>query len=227
MRYRRVALLVLLVTAIATGGRASAGLLAPIIPPGPPVDEAMVRWFAGLSAVRGGLLNGAGKAREPSLVGATRVADCFSLGPPSPPPCKPSTDPDDPLVVPGSISMLGTTKQPDRYEFVYDPVHRLALFRRGCCGFDETALVSDVPPPPDPVMTNDLSRLQTRSGIRLGARHGTVARIFGRPKRTVRGSNRRLTAYFYEHQLDRSCDQVSSFVFDGRKLVAISFWNGC
>ncbi len=127
------------------------------------------------------------------------------------------------------------TATPVRAKAVYDPSHGLAFYGRGCCTYYEQVLAAGVHPPPVAIPSEDLTRVHTERGIRLGDAPSRVTRIFGRaPLQRVAGHpDVTMLAYttafpFAKLQgTGNACGWFQNFAFRAKRLVAIDFTFGC
>lgn len=121
---------------------------------------------------------------------------------------------------------------PEHYAVLYDPLHRLVWFTRGCCSENEDVLLSYVSAPPVCVMkTQALIQMRTRRGIRIGDSPSDVERTYGKARPIIAGAYT-LLLYQYTPRVQNnglpggSCVQ-SSFAFLSNRLVGIDFLNSC
>lgn len=119
---------------------------------------------------------------------------------------------------------------PPKVNLVYDPLRRVALFRQGCCAWDETILAAVTKPPPSTVKTAHLGAVRTRRGIGLGASPSAVRRAYGAaviyPSTTKRGF-RVLSYYRKQVTMGSDCGWFENFVFRANRLVEIQAGHGC
>jgi hypothetical protein len=119
---------------------------------------------------------------------------------------------------------------PPKVHLVYDPVHHVALYRQGCCAWEESVLTTASTPPPRTVKAANLSGVRSKRGIALGASPDAVRRAYG-PARlhgsTKKPALRVLSYYRNQHVKYSGCGWFENFVFRANRLIEIQAGHGC
>ena len=68
---------------------------------------------------------------------------------------------------------------PQRGNVVYDRVHQIVLFSRGCCSVESAIVAAGIGPPSTSVYEADLTNVRTSGGLKLGMSIDAVEKIFG------------------------------------------------
>lgn len=121
---------------------------------------------------------------------------------------------------------------PPRVHVVYDRIHGIALYDQGCCSWSEVVLIAARVPPPDRVVSADLSTKRTPHGIGLGASPQAVMNAYGRATlhaNTGAPALRELSYYQVEPHPSpySSCGWYTNFVFRHERVWAIQTGHGC
>ena len=121
---------------------------------------------------------------------------------------------------------------PIRGRVVYDRVHRIVLYAKGCCAWRGFALTANVAPPPKPVAAADLSAVRTKRGVTLTMTPAQVERIYGTASPHPTKGRPGLSTLYYSTitggpNSPEACGQFQSFSFKNGRLVSIELLVGC
>jgi hypothetical protein len=113
---------------------------------------------------------------------------------------------------------------------VYDAVHRIVLYRDGCCDWEETVLAAVAEPPPRRVRFGQLGAVRTLRGIGLGAAPAAVIHSYG-PARMHRSATKpalEVLSYYRDmHTPGSACGRYENFVFTADRLTEIHAGHSC
>lgn len=133
----------------------------------------------------------------------------------------------------GTAFVYGTA-EPIRGTVVYDGMHGVVLFDKGCCAWRGFELTSTLKAPPKPVKSADLSRVRTTRGVALGMTSKQVAHIYGAAAPHPAKDRAGFTTISYTTMTHgpndpggEPCGQFQSFTFANDKLVSIELLTGC
>jgi hypothetical protein len=139
-----------------------------------------------------------------------------------------------------SVLRHGTTLffgsgEPQRGRLVYDTAHRIVLYSVGCCAARTYLLAANVPPPPAPVRSADLSLVRTARGAALGMTRDGLQAIYGKSDPYVAGRGAaalRVISYttFRSNPVRSNgggCGQYQSFAMKNDRVSAIEIYVGC
>jgi len=119
---------------------------------------------------------------------------------------------------------------PQRYYVKYDAANHLVAFQRGCCSWGERVLEEASSPPPAGLAAADYGGLKTDLGIGIGSTAEEVAKAFGPVKFWISKKTSPLRGVEYRHRIGPAhptCVQDARFVFNGGRVVAMSFITAC
>ena len=119
---------------------------------------------------------------------------------------------------------------PSRGSVVYDSVHRLAFFSKGCCSYNTVVLASGVSAPPVPVTEHDLTGARLVSGVALGASVSQVLAMHGTTSLEHLPTAPGMGFLMYENTSPPKgggCVQRQIFGFVAGRLSVIELYNGC
>lgn len=122
--------------------------------------------------------------------------------------------------------------EPIRGRAVYDRVHRIVLYAKGCCAWRGFALTGGIAPPPKPVATADLSGVRTKRGVTLAMTPAQVEQIYGAATLHSTKGRPDLSTLYYSTMKGgpnspEACGQFQSFSFKNGRLVSIELLAGC
>ena len=137
-----------------------------------------------------------------------------------------------PPVKNGTFFVYGTA-EPIKGNVVYDRVHGIVLYSKGCCAWRGFALTANPGRPPKPVSDADLTGVHTMRGVSLGVTRAQFERIYG-PARPHDAKGRPgVTTLSYTTMKAKptepgdACGQFQSFSFRQDRLVSIELLAGC
>jgi hypothetical protein len=121
--------------------------------------------------------------------------------------------------------------EPNTGRVVYDRVHRIVFYSKGCCAWRGFALTAHVGSPPATVASVDLSGVRTHRGVTLGMTTAAVERIYGAAKphaaKDIAGATTLSYATPTSNAPQRTCGQWQSFSFKQDRLISIDLLAGC
>lgn len=130
-------------------------------------------------------------------------------------------------------SFVYGTGEPIKGKVVYDRVHRIVLYNKGCCAWRGFALTANVEKPPKPVSDADLSGVHTMRGVSLGMTQAQVERIYGAVRTHAAKGRPGATTLSYTTMKAKPtepgdpCGQFQSFSFRQNRLISIELLAGC
>ncbi|MGZ6182938.1 MAG: hypothetical protein ACXWNV_12915 [Vulcanimicrobiaceae bacterium] len=118
---------------------------------------------------------------------------------------------------------------------MYDRVHRIAFYERGCCAWHEIVEAAGVPSPPKSVVNRDLTSVRTARGVYLGETPSQVRSAYGdaslhavaEHRGVVELSYTTLPPYNSPESHTNSSGQILNFVFRNGHLVLVQLEDGC
>jgi hypothetical protein len=123
---------------------------------------------------------------------------------------------------------------PTKGRVVYDRVHAIILYEKGCCAERGFALTAKVGRPPTAVSDANLSGVHTMRGVWLGMTQAQVQKIYGSVRPHDSKDQPGVTTFSYTTMKTKptqpggdACGQFQSFSFRQDRLVSIELLAGC
>ena len=133
----------------------------------------------------------------------------------------------------GTFYVYGTA-EPIKGYVVYDRVHGIVLYNRGCCAWRGYALTAGTGQPPKSVNNADLSGVRTARGVSLGMTQAQVQKIYGPAQPHAAKGRPGMTTLSYTTMKGKpnapggdACGQFQSFTFKQDRLISIELLAGC